>query len=163
MSFRDFVFFIIMFLFLFLYFVISFTGTQLQVYFPFIFALIVYIKFRSVYGIVFIFVMLFFVDAFLGVNPSFSVISLSVSGLGLAILARFVTILKKKYPFVILRALWLGAAIVIYNAISGNLQVLLRGQFLIIMVINMVVLLIFTYLIEPIIDTRSNNEEILIS
>jgi hypothetical protein len=107
--------------------------------------------------------MLFFVDAFLSINPSFSIISFSLSGLTLAILARFITILKKKYPFVILRTLWLIAAIVIYNLISGKAAVLLDGQFLIIIVVNLLVLLIFTYLIEPIIDTRANNEEILIS
>lgn len=126
--------------------------------FQLLWAIIIYIRHQSGVSLLVIAIGLFAVDAALGVNPSFSLLSFAIPGLAITLLSRIVP-LTKQSPFWIARIFWLLLAIGVYYLLRSELHVLgttmLQAQ-----VLNLSILVLLTLLLGG--KASTSNPEIVI-
>jgi hypothetical protein len=131
------------------------------IYAQFIFAIVIYLVYRSNSALFLGLVILFFADASLGINLAFSILSFTVVGFLLSILNRIYPLFKQQ-PFVQARVLWLFGCIIVYTLLKSSLEIgdVMGGLFGSIL-INTLLLLILTFLIEPFFGRRTGKDIVI--
>lgn len=114
--------------------------------FQFILAVIIYINYRSYLTLLLLTLMFLLVDATLQVNIAFSFLCFAVAGLAVSLANQVYPLLRQR-PFWLARLVWVGLSVVGYKLLitAGGLGV----GILIAVVVNWLVLLLITSLIEP--------------
>lgn len=119
--------------------------------FHLIFAIIVYLNYRSYGAIVFLMFILMFVDATLQLNIAYSFLSWTAAGLAVSLINKVLPLLRQQ-PFISARIVWIIIAVVAFRLFQNDFS--LSINIIPVVIINILVMLALTYMLEPFIGER---------